>query len=54
VDDYLAIPLGLVGTVEEIVADLLHRRDEYGITYVTVRAAHLEEFAPIVERLASA
>lgn len=52
VDDYLAMPFGLVGTVDEIVADLLYRREQYGITYVTVRAAHIEEFAPVVDCLA--
>ena len=46
---YLALPFGLVGSVNAIVEDVLRRREEYGISYVTVR--DLEAFAPVVERL---
>ncbi|MDQ3981689.1 MAG: TIGR03621 family F420-dependent LLM class oxidoreductase, partial [Actinomycetota bacterium] len=50
-DHYLALPFGLVGTVDRVVEDLLQRRDELGISYVTVFAEHLETFAAVVERL---
>lgn len=52
VEDFLALPFGLVGTIDQIVEDLLRRQEEYGISYVTIRLEQLEEFAPIVERLA--
>ena len=51
-DDFVTLPFGLAGTLDEIVDDLQRRRDVYGISYVTVFAEHLETFAPVVERLA--
>lgn len=51
-EEFLALPFGLAGTVDEIVDDLTRRREEYGISYVTVRLAQLETFAPVIERLA--
>ncbi len=50
-EDFLALPFGLAGTLDQIVEDLQRRREEYGISYVTVFAEHLEAFAPVVERL---
>ncbi len=47
----LGLPFGLVGTVDRVVEDLLKRRDDLGISYVTVFDEHLEAFAPVVERL---
>jgi alkanesulfonate monooxygenase SsuD/methylene tetrahydromethanopterin reductase-like flavin-dependent oxidoreductase (luciferase family) len=51
-DDFVALPFGLAGTLDEIVDDLQRRREVYGISYVTIFGEHLERFAPIVERLA--
>lgn len=51
VDSYLALPFGLVGTIDEVVEDLLARRERWGISYVTVFAEHLESFAAVVHRL---
>ena len=51
-EEFLALPFGLAGSVDEIVADLERRREEYGISYVTVFGEHLETFAPIVQALA--
>lgn len=51
-DVFLELPFGLVGTIDQVVEDLEYRRDRYGISYVTIRLEQLEEFAPIVERLA--
>lgn len=48
---FLALPFGLVGTIDQIAGDLRRRRAEYGISYVTVRLEQLEDFAPIVELL---
>lgn len=48
----LSIPYLLIGTVDQISADLLARREQYGISYVTVFEKNLETLAPVVERLA--
>lgn len=48
----LASPLFLVGTEAEIADDLMRRREEFGISYVSVPHAAMEPFAPIVARLA--
>lgn len=50
-EEFLALPFGLVGTLDEIVADVQRRRAEYGISYLTVFGEHLETFAPVVEAL---
>jgi probable F420-dependent oxidoreductase len=41
----------LRGTHQEIVDELQRRREELGISYVSVNGAFLEQFAPIVETL---
>lgn len=51
-EELRALPFCLAGTTDEIVDDLQRRREEYGISYVTVFGEHLETFAPVVERLA--
>jgi hypothetical protein len=45
-------PHALIGTVESICAQLVERRDRYGISYVTFGSAAMEAVAPIVQRLA--
>lgn len=40
------------GSVDEMCEVLLRRRDELGISYVTVNSAYAEAFAPVVEQLA--
>src|SRR5215472_3409694 len=45
-------PHFLLGTTEQIVEELLLRRDRYGISYVVVHEDALIPFAPVVERLA--
>jgi hypothetical protein len=42
----------LRGNPQEIVGELKRRRDRLGISYVTVNALLMEEFAPVVELLA--
>jgi len=44
-------PHVLVGSVEEIVEKLHRQREVYGISYVTVGAGAMEDFAVVVERL---
>jgi probable F420-dependent oxidoreductase len=51
-DDVLASPHFLVGTVDEMAADLVDRRDRWGISYWTlVGGDSIEAFAPVVQRL---
>lgn len=53
-DDLLALPFELMGTLDQIVDDLLERRERYGISYVTVFDRYLDEFGPVIERLSGA
>ncbi|MFI7641783.1 LLM class flavin-dependent oxidoreductase [Nonomuraea sp. NPDC049400] len=41
----------LTGTVDEMADTLRKRRDRLGVSYVSVNAQYLDEFAPVVERL---
>ena len=50
--EVLESPHLLVGTVDEIVDDLLERRDKYGFSYIGISAAVIDDFAPVVARLA--
>jgi probable F420-dependent oxidoreductase len=45
-------PYVLIGTVEQMVEQLLARRQRWGISYYTVREPYLDVFAPVVARLA--
>lgn len=49
--DLLASPKALIGSEEAIVEMIQRRREEYGISYITIAASKMEEFAPIVARL---
>ncbi|MFG2133425.1 LLM class F420-dependent oxidoreductase [Streptomyces sp. NPDC048751] len=51
VDQALELPILLVGTVDEIVAQVLAQRERYGFTYLTVLEPYMEAFAPVVEAL---
>ncbi|MFN8679477.1 MAG: LLM class F420-dependent oxidoreductase [Thermomicrobiales bacterium] len=51
VDEVLASPHVLVGSVDQIVDDLRARREAFGISYITVPEYFMEAFAPVVERL---
>src|SRR5207302_702928 len=42
----------LAGAKADIATELERRRDELGVSYVSVNSAFIEEFAPLVERLA--
>ncbi|WP_419842708.1 TIGR03621 family F420-dependent LLM class oxidoreductase [Candidatus Poriferisodalis sp.] len=44
-------PHALIGSVDEICETLQRRRDEYGISYVTVGGANMQAFAPVVAAL---
>jgi probable F420-dependent oxidoreductase len=45
-------PHGLFGSVDAICDELQRRRELYGISYVTIGDAQMEDFAPVVARLA--
>jgi hypothetical protein len=51
-DDVLALPFELIGTIDQVADDLLVRRERFGISYVTVFAKYMREFAPVIERFA--
>ncbi|MPZ90930.1 MAG: TIGR03621 family F420-dependent LLM class oxidoreductase [Actinobacteria bacterium] len=50
-EDLLTLPFELIGTIDQIVEDLIHRRERFGISYVTVLDRYLRDFAPVIERL---
>ena len=45
-------PFALIGTPEQMVEDLLRRRERWGFSYVIVGADDVEAFAPVVAELA--
>jgi probable F420-dependent oxidoreductase len=51
-DAILQSPYVLVGTVDQMVEDLQARRERWGISYYVVREPDLDDFAPVVARLA--
>jgi hypothetical protein len=51
-DDILRSPYVLIGTVDQMVEDLQARRERWGISYYVVREPNLDDFAPVVARLA--
>lgn len=50
-DQVLELPIGLIGTVEEMTAQVLAQRERYGFTYLTVLEPSMEAFAPVMARL---
>ena len=50
-DEILASPMVLVGTVDQIIEDLQMRRERFGISYIVLREMVADAFAPVVERL---
>jgi alkanesulfonate monooxygenase SsuD/methylene tetrahydromethanopterin reductase-like flavin-dependent oxidoreductase (luciferase family) len=52
IDEWLASPMLLIGTVDQIVEDLQMRRERFGISYIVLREGVADAFAPVVERLA--
>lgn len=51
-DNVLTIPHCLIGTLDQIIEDVQRRREQYGISYISVFDEHSEAFAPVVARLA--
>jgi probable F420-dependent oxidoreductase len=49
-----ALPIVLVGTLEQIVERVRAQRERYGFTYLTVLEPYMEAFAPVMEALRGA
>jgi hypothetical protein len=45
-------PAALIGTADQIVETLVHRREEFGFSYIVVHEAELDAMAPVVAHLA--
>ncbi len=45
-------PHAVLGSVDSICATLQERRERYGFSYVTVAQRNIDDFAPVVARLA--
>jgi hypothetical protein len=48
----LAMPPVLIGCVDQIVADVVYRRENFGVSYYGVSDDQMEELAPSVARVA--
>jgi hypothetical protein len=44
-------PNALTGSVEQVIETLLQRREAFGITYYVIKAAAMDDFAPVIARL---
>jgi probable F420-dependent oxidoreductase len=51
VADALASPFLLIGTLDEIAAQLRRSRDRWGYSYITVHQPYMRAFAPVMSRL---
>jgi probable F420-dependent oxidoreductase len=47
----LDTPFMLLGTVDEIAAQILANRDRYGFTYCTVHEPYMDTFAPVIAHI---
>ena len=50
-EEILEVPHILIGTVDQIVEDILQRRERFGFSHVIVPGDAAEDLAPVVERL---
>ena len=50
--ELLSHPHGLFGSVAEVCDTIIARREQLGISYVTIAQRNMEEFAPVVAALA--
>ena len=51
VEEALETPYLLIGTIDEIAAQLRRTRERWGYSYVTVHEPYMRAFAPVIERL---
>ncbi|WP_328429206.1 LLM class F420-dependent oxidoreductase [Streptomyces sp. NBC_00443] len=47
----LALPIVMTGTLDQITAQVLAQRERYGFSYLTVLEPYMEAFAPVMTRL---
>lgn len=50
-DEALETPFLLIGTLDEIAAQLRRGRERWGYSYITVHEPYMRTFAPVIERL---
>ncbi|MFD7136907.1 TIGR03621 family F420-dependent LLM class oxidoreductase [Streptomyces sp. NPDC059894] len=50
-EEALELPVLLIGTLREIVAQVLAQRERYGFSYLTVLEPYVEAFAPVIAEL---
>jgi hypothetical protein len=50
-DELLRSPHALIGSVDQICAQLEHRRDRWGVSHWTVPGNTLRDMTPVIERL---
>jgi probable F420-dependent oxidoreductase len=48
----LEVPMVIAGTVEQVCETLQQRRERYGFSFYVFHEADIDDFAPVVERLA--
>jgi probable F420-dependent oxidoreductase len=51
-DEILQSPYVLIGSIDQMVEDIQARRKRWGISYYVVHEPYLDDFAPVVARLA--
>ncbi len=51
-DEALEVPIVLAGNVQQVAETIEARRERFGFSYWVVHQAELEDFAPVVSRLA--
>ena len=50
-EEALASPHALVGTVDQVVDEVLTWRERWGFSYISINAGDMEAFAPVIEAL---
>lgn len=53
VEQLLASPYLLIGSIEQIVERIQQLRERHGVSYFVVESEEMESFAPVVARLAN-
>jgi len=51
-EQVLCAPYYMIGSIDQMVEDLLELRHRHGISYISVFGRDMETFAPVVARLA--
>ena len=52
-DEVLEFPHVLIGSVEDVCANLLERRERFGISHINILEKDMEVFAPVVQHLSA-